>query len=121
MTSKRKMPVKTTELDFAEDGYPGFHCEAWVNLPLTYIRRYAAVDGADSADADDLFLKLFPSWDFVDFDGKPIPHTAEGAGAIPPDLAGAMMRQRAEALRNGALPAPLGSGSSNAPSDSEKG
>lgn len=119
---KRKMPVKTAKLDFADDDYPGFHCTTWTNIPIALTRRYAALTvKADASEGDELFLKLFPSWDFVDFDGKPIPHTPKGAEMIPMDLGAAMMRRRAEALQNGAMPAPLGTESSEPPSEDEAG
>ena len=120
--TKRKMPVKTATLDFAEDGYEGFHCETWVNMPIAYIRRYSEISAdSDKEEGDELFLKLFTGWDFVDFDGKRIPHTAEGTSLIPVDLGAAMMRRRAAALQNGAMPGPLGTGSSEPPSEDEKG
>ena len=119
---KRKMPVKTATLDFADDGYPDFHCETWTNLPVTYIRRYNTLNAeSDEQEANELFLRMFPSWDFVDFDGKAIPHTAKGAEMIPVDLGGAMMKRRAEALQNGAMPGPLESESSEPPSGEPKG
>lgn len=120
MTTKRRMPIKTVELDFAADDYPGFHCRTWINIPIGYTRRYSELsEDSDAEEANELFLKLFPSWDFVDFDGRAIPHTAEGADLIPADLGAAMMRRRTEALRDGAMPAPLGNGSSTEPGDSE--
>ncbi len=121
-TLVRTMPMKTAVLDLTDDGYPDFHCETWTNIPLAYTRRYGALDAeADAKEGDELFLKLFPSWDFVDFDGNRIPHTAKGAEMIPTDLGAAMMRRRAEALQNGAMPAPLGSESSEPPSEGEQG
>lgn len=120
--TKRKMPVKTAELDFADDGYLGFHCQTWTNIPIAYIRRYTEIsEDSDKDEANDLFLKLFPSWDFVDFDGRGIPHTSEGADSIPADLGSAMMKHRAEALQNGAMPAPLGTESLQPPSEDERG
>lgn len=114
---KRKMPVKTAKLDFADDGYEGFHCQTWLNIPIADIRRYSEVsEDSDKDEANDLFLNLFPSWDFVDFDGKSIPHTSEGADLIPPDLGLAMMKRRTEVMRNGAMPAPLEKSSSDVPS-----
>ena len=119
---KRKMPVKTATLDFADDGYPDFHCATWTNIPIVYTRRYSALTkDSDAKEGDALLLQLFPSWDFVDFDGKAIPHTAKGAEMIPDDLGTAMMKRRAEALQNGAMPGPLESGSSEPPSDEPKG
>ncbi len=120
--AKRKMPVRTATLDFADDGYPDFHCETWMNISVFYGRCYAALTpDTDDAEGDGLFLKLYPSWDFVDFDGKPIPHTVEGIAMIPKELGDAMQRRRAEALQNGAMPGPLGSESSEQPSEDERG
>jgi hypothetical protein len=119
---KRKMPMRTATLDFTEDGYPDFHCETWTNIPIAYTRRYSALTAkTDAKEGDELLLKLFPSWDFVDFDGKPIPHTVKGAEMIPDDLGVAMMKRRAEALQNGAMPSPLETESSEPPSDEQKG
>ncbi len=119
---KRKMPVRTATLNFTEDGYPDFHCETWTNLSVYYSRRYASLNASsDTAEADSLFLRMFPSWDFVDFDGKVIPHTAKGAEMIPEELGAAMMKRRAEALQNGAMPGPLETESSEPPSDEPKG
>ena len=119
---KRKMPVRTATLNFAEDGYPDFHCETWMNMPIAHIRRYSALDAeGDAKEGDELLLKLFPSWDFVDFDGKAIPHTAKGTEMIPGELGAAMMKRRAEALQNGAMPGPLEPESSEPPSDEQKG
>ena len=119
---KRKMPVRTATLNFAEDGYPDFHCETWTNLSVVYIRRYAALTAKSSAtEADSLFLRMFPSWDFVDFDGKVIPHAVKGMLQIPQELGAAMMKRRAEALQNGAMPGPLGTESSEPPSGEPKG
>ena len=119
---KRKMPVRTATLNFSDDGYPDFHCETWMNIPIAYTRRYSALTkDSDAKEGDALLLKLFPSWDFVDFDGKVIPHTAKGTEMIPVDLGAAMMKRRAEALQNGAMPGPLESESSEPPSEEPKG
>ncbi len=119
---KRKMPVRTATLDFAEDGYPDFHCETWTNIPIAYTRRYSALNASsDTAEADSLFLRMFPSWDFADLEGKVIPHTAKGLLLIPGELGAAMMKRRAEALQNGAMPGPLEPESSGPPSDEPKG
>ena len=128
---KRKMPKKTAVLDLGVDGYEGFSCEAWINAPISFSRYYidlvARVTADDSKPEDsdelvDVFLAVFPSWEgFVDWRGDKIPHTRAGVESLPLDLTETMWQRRAEALRNGALPAPLGSGSSNGPSDSEKG
>jgi len=55
--SKRRMPVKTAELDFADDGYGGFHCQTWFNIPIAYTRRYVELSSdSDKDEANDLFL-----------------------------------------------------------------
>ncbi len=119
--AKRKMPRKTATLDFTRDGYEGFTCETWLNIPVGLARRYGAVNEDTEDDAaDSLFRQLFPSWNFVDFDGKLIPHTAEGADLIPSDLGTAMMARRAEALQNGAMPGPLETESSELPSEEKQ-
>lgn len=120
MATKRKMPVRTATLDFTADGYEDFHCETWLNVPTAIIRRYAAVDGVTGEEeGDELFLQLFPSWDFVDFNGKVIPHTSEGVEKIPRELGSLMMRHRGKALQNGAMPDPLEGASSDEPSEGE--
>jgi hypothetical protein len=117
--SKRKMPKKLATLDFGEDGYEGFHCETWVNPPLVFIRRMGDWSGSDEKDADEatrLFLEIFPSWDFVDFEGAKIRHSKAGIDYIPDDLASAMWARRAEAISERVMPAPLGESSSEPPS-----
>ena len=119
---KRTMPKKTAGIDFAADGYEGFHCQTWLNIPIAYVRRYSDLTkDSDREEAAELFLKLFPSWDFVGFEGKRIPHSSEGTDLIPDDLATAMMKRRAEIQRNGVMPTPLGSTSSDELSVDERG
>ena len=112
---KRTMPLKTTTLDLSDDGYDGFHVETRLNTPPRLLRRYVGLlqGGLDSEDeARAILLEMFPSWDFVDDVGRAIPHTVKGFEEIPADLVGAMLRRRTEALREAAMPAPLGSDSS---------
>jgi hypothetical protein len=89
------MPCHTVEVDLSDDGYPDFHATARLNVPLRLGDdfRSGLEDRARAAA-----LIIFPKWDFVDEDGKDIPHTAEGIGMIPQDLFVAMLTRWAEAL-----------------------
>ena len=120
MTSKRRMPIKTAELDLSGDGYDGFTCTARLNVPMGVVRRFFAATGsgdeAGEAQAREAFLAIFLEWDFVDDDGKKIPHTADGVDSLPDEVLLIMLRLRTEKLRNGAMPAPLEDDSSDVPS-----
>ena len=111
--TNHKMPVKLATLDFSEDGYPGFHCKRRLNLPMGVARRITEVE--TEQDSRDALLAVFPEWDFVDEEGNPIPHTAEGFDLIPADLFTAMLRRGNDALKEAALPANLNGSSSKAP------
>ena len=122
MSSKRKMPIKTVDLDFTDDGYPGFHAKRRTNAPIGVICRYLEINkDTPEEEARRLILELYPEWDFVDDDGKPVPHTLAGFDLLSGDLLTAMQRRGAEALRNVVMSAPLGSSSSTEPGDSEQG
>lgn len=132
---KQKMPVKTAPLDLADDGYRGFIAQVRTNLPSGYIRALPdrlsrlpelvenSKNGKGLAEAEaesaDIFLKLFPSWDFVDDDGKAIPHTAAGLDAMPDDLIRAMWTRRPEVIQAAVMPSPLEPTSSDGPSEPE--
>lgn len=121
--AKRKMPIKTAQFDLSGDGYDGFTCTTRLNVPMGIVRRFFTASGsgdeAGEAQAREDFLAMFPSWDFVDEDGKKIPHTAEGVDSLPDEMLLIMLRLRKEKLRNGAMPAPLGDDSSDVPSGLE--
>lgn len=122
--AKQKMPVKTAPMELAEDGYPGFVAHVRTNLASGYIRTLPDLltNGLKPKEAAEIFLKLFPSWDgFVDDDGKIIPHTAAGLDAMPQDLMEAMWSRRSAAIKEAVMPSPLGTGSSEQPSEDEKG
>jgi hypothetical protein len=115
----RKMPKKLVTLDFSEDGYEGFTCETWVDPPISFTRRmrdWATLDEKDGKEAEQIFFHLFPSWDFSDYDGNPIPHTTKGMESIQDGLTTAMWKRRAKAIQNGVMPDPLEESSSNTPS-----
>jgi len=115
-----KMPVKVVRLSFDEDGYEGFLCDRRTNLPIGTNRQLAeAADGSEEAVYRGLLLQVYPWWNFADEDGEPIPHSVEGFDFIPDDLLIAMFRRGAEALREAVMPVPLGTGSSDAHSESE--
>lgn len=117
--AKRRMPVKTAELDLGGDGYDGFTCTTRLNVPMGIVRRFFAASGSaddkSEAQAREDFLVMFPGWDFVDDAGKAIPHTAKGVDSLPDDMLIIMLRLRAEKQRNGAMPAPLEHDSSDVP------
>lgn len=103
-----RMPVKCAPLEFDDDGYPGFKAEGRLNLPMGVARGISAVDSDSPEDETRaLWLQLFPSWNFCDESGEPIPHTVEAFDALPADLLTAMFTRRALALREAALPVPL--------------
>lgn len=116
---KRKMPIKTAQLDLSGDDYEGFTCTTRLNVPMGVARRFFAATGSgdeeSEAQAREAFLAMFPGWDFVDDDGKKIPHTADGVDNLPQEVLVIMLRLRAEKLRNGAMPAPLEESSSDVP------
>lgn len=117
---KRKMPIKTAELDLGGDGYGGFTCTTRLNVPMGVVRRFFAASGSaddkSEAQAREDFLAMFPGWDFVDDGGKAIPHTVEGVDRLPDEMLIIMLRLRGEKQRNGAMPAPLEKSSSDVPS-----
>ncbi len=124
MTAKRKMPVKTAPMDLKQEGYPGFVAQVRTNLASGYIRALPDLlqNGLTEAKGAEIFLSLFPSWEgFVDDDGKPIPHSAEGLDAMPDDLMAAMWHRRSAVIQAAVMPDPLESGSSEPPSDDERG
>ena len=114
----RRMPIKTVELDFAEDGYEGFHATARLNIPLWVGDE---LNCGDEERARNAFLTMFPAWDFVDEEGEEIPHTVEGIALIPQDLSQAMFARRAEAMAPEAKVDPKADGSSPPTSPSEPG
>ena len=121
MASTLKMPRKTVMLTFDDVGYPGFQCECWLNIPAAHSQAALALRNgrskvAEKERATRFWLMLFPAWNFTDFDGTPIPQTAQGIDLIPDDLASAMMAKRAQALRDATMPAPLDGSSSDVPS-----
>ena len=114
----RRMPIRTVELDFTDEGYPGFHAMGRLNVPL---RTGDDFRSGDEERARLAALIIFPSWDFVDDEGKEIPHTVEGIGMMPLDLFAAMLNRWVDALRNGAGIPPKADASSSPTSPSEPG
>lgn len=117
MSSKRKMPIKLVTLDFAEDDYEGFTCQRRLNLRMGTINRLLRAETEETSRQ--CWLEIFPEWDFVDEDGEPIPHTADGIDLIPQDLWNAMLRRGNEAMQEAAMPDPLG-GNSSKPGDESR-
>jgi hypothetical protein len=103
------MPIKTAKLDFTEDGYPDFHAKARLNIPM---RIGDELQSGDEERARAAALLIFPSWDFVDEDGKDIPHTVEGVGMMPQELFEAMMARWADSIGKRAAIDPKADGSS---------
>ena len=113
MAAKPKMPVKTVTAGLDEEGYPGFEIDVRTNAPPRLIKRYFGLNkDSPEGEAEAILLQLFPGWRLYDGDGKRIPHSAAGFEEIPGDLITAMLRVRTKVIREGAMPAPLGSGSS---------
>ena len=74
------------------------------------------MDKRDAKEGERIFFHLFPGWDFSDYEGNPIPHTAKGMESIQDGLTMAMWTRRAKAIQNGVMPDPLEDNSSPAPS-----
>lgn len=108
----RRMPIKTANLDFTEDGYEGFTCKRWINPPMGIVRQLR--ESEDENAARSLWLKIFPEWDFADERGKPIPHTLAGFDLIPDELFTAMVSRGIAAVKEAALPRNLNGNSSAA-------
>jgi len=108
-----KMPVKTVTAALDDEGYPGFEVDVRTNAPPRLIKRYFGLN-KDSAEgeAEEILLQLFPGWQFYDGDGQRIPHSATGFEDIPGDLVAAMLKVRTKVIQQGAMPGPLGNGSS---------
>ncbi len=130
MSDKRKMPVRTVDVDFAKDGYPDFQAKRRTNAAIGKVRRYMELvfqTRPDTEITDDMerevreiMLDLFPEWQFFDDNGRPIPHTIEGFDELPTELVLLMHMRGVEAIRNKVMPAPLGSSSLTEPGDREQ-
>jgi hypothetical protein len=107
----RRLPINTVHLDFTEDGYPGFTAEARTNIPVRVGDAYLSGTEEQRREA---CLLTFPSWDFVDEEGEPIPHTLEGIGLMTQDLLTAMFT-RWTAMMEGATAIPKANGADSAP------
>jgi hypothetical protein len=118
MVPIRKIPIRTVELEFSEDGYPGFKATARLNVP---VRLYDDFQAGEEKRTRKAVLMAFPAWDFVDDDGNEIPHTIEGIGAIPLDLYEAMITRWGEALKGKTAIPPKADASSSPTSPSEQG
>ena len=111
--AKPKMPVKTVTVALDDEGYPGFEIDVRTNAPPRLIKRYFGLNQkSPEGEAEEILLQLFPGWRLYDGDGKRIPHSVAGFEEIPGDLVAAMLRVRTQVIQQGAMPAPLGSGSS---------
>ena len=106
----RRMPIRTVELDFTDDGYPGFHATGRLNVPL---RVGDDMRSGEEQRARAAILAVFPAWDFVDEEGEPIPHSLEGIDGMPQDLLEAMFTRWSEALRQRAAVDPKAAASSS--------
>ena len=108
-----KMPVKTVTAGLDDEGYPGFDVDVRTNAPPRLIKRYFRLNKkSPESEAEEILLQLFPDWRLYDDEGKRIPHSAAGFESIPGDLVAAMLRVRTRVIQEGAMPTPLGSGSS---------
>jgi hypothetical protein len=108
---------RKTTLDFTDVGYPGFTCARRLNLPLGTHRR--GLEAQNEEESRAFYLEVFPSWDFVDEDGEPIP--VEAFDLLPLDLWKAMQKRGLEAVKEAALPTPLDESSSGKPPDGTAG
>jgi len=95
--------TKTGTLKFDDDGYPGFECEIWLNPPVRLVNQFHSTEQSEE-ESRKLALQFFPSWNFVDAEGKAIPHTVEGCDEIPQDLMYAMVTRRLVAVSEAARP-----------------
>ena len=108
-----KMPVKTVTAGLDDEGYPGFDVDVRTNAPPRLIKRYFRLNKkSPESEAEEILLQLFPDWRLYDDEGKRIPHSAAGFESIPGDLITAMLRVRTKVIQEGAMPGPLGKGSS---------
>lgn len=78
------------KVDFGPHGYPDFTADARVNVPL---RVRDALHSDDEAMVRAGVLEAYPSWQFYDEEGAPIPHSADGIEMMPGDLARAMITE----------------------------
>lgn len=102
-TSHPAPVIKTDTLKFDADGYPGFECKVWLNPPVKLVTQFHAADLPEE-ESRAIALRFFPSWNFVDSEGTPIPHTIEGCDEIPQDLMYAMVRRRLVAVTEASRP-----------------
>ena len=113
MAAKPKMPVKTVTAGLDGEGYPGFEIDVRTNAPPRLLKRYFGLNkDSPEGEAEEILLQLFPGWRLYDDEGKRIPHSAAGFESIPGDLVAAMLKVRTKVIQEGAMPAPLGNGSS---------
>jgi len=114
---KRRMPVKTAEVDFAGTDYEGFHAQRRINAPIGLNRRYWDM-GPETPleEAAEILLELFPSWDFADEEGEDIPHTVDGFKSLPKELIDLLNVRGLAALKGAVMPDPLGEPSKEGPS-----
>jgi hypothetical protein len=105
------MPIKTAELDFSEDGYPGFKAVARINAPL---RAVIDLQSGELERMRPAILATYVSWDFVDEEGEAIPYGSETVEKLPVDLITAMVSRWSDAL-SGKIVIPKATGDSSSP------
>jgi hypothetical protein len=93
----RPMPIKTTRLEFDEDGYPEWYAVVRTNL------RGAVMDDYRSGDNDRWWSsigEIVREWNFCDEEGEPIRLPREGTTSadLPEDLLSALLRKFREAF-----------------------
>ena len=108
--AQRRMPIRTAQVDFTEDGYPGFRATMRTNPPMSVALDFQSEDMGRIFGA---VRVCYPAWDFVDEEGEAIPHDERGTGMIPPDLLNAMISRWGEVLKaTAAIPKANGASSS---------
>lgn len=83
------MPRKLDPIYFDNDGFPGFIALAWTSAPIALTEQLLKL--TDEEEGRKLLLTLIPEWNFTDYLGNPIPHTAEGFDLMPQLLVSRMI------------------------------
>lgn len=99
----RPMPIKTTRLEFDDDGYPEWYAVVRTNV------RGAVMDDYRSGDQDRWWAaigQIVQEWNFCDEDGQPIAPPRQGTQSkeLPEDLLSALLRKFREAFEELARP-----------------
>jgi hypothetical protein len=101
--NRRPMPIKSTRLEFDDDGYPTWYAVVRTNV------RGTVMDDYRSGDEDRWWAaigEIVLEWNFADEDGKdlPLPKTMTSSRDLPEDLLGALLRRFREAFNASSQP-----------------